>query len=201
MEDFEYYRYAINKKESKQYFNALLQQCPWSEGYYQVNNMKVKSPRLMCWFGKDDAWPTELKVLKALVEDITKSEFNAALLNLYRNGNDSVGWHSDQEVKWSTNPIVASLSLGAARKFMIKEQKGKKNMMFVLESGDLFIMKRSFQRNWFHAIPKMPTADGPRINVTFRHVHEKLVELDNDSKDNIKNTLRNVDKGSLARFV
>ena len=176
MQDFEYYRYALKKDESKHYFNYFLHNAQWFEGFYHVAGMKIKYPRMMCWYGQDKVWPAPLTKLKVLVESMTKSSFNAALLNLYRDGNDSVGWHSDREVKYSPNPLIASLSLGAPRKFMIKNKETKKEIMFVLESGDLLLMKKDFQKNWLHSVPKMPTADGPRINITFRHVKESLVE-------------------------
>ncbi len=145
MEDVEYYRYAI--KDSKKLFNYFFENTAWHEGYYEVADMKIKYPRLMCWYGLEDSWPALLIELKAFVEHMTQTEFNAALLNLYRNGNDSVGYHSDKEVTSYKNPVIASLSLGAPRKFMIKNKKTKREVMFVLESGDVLIMKGNFQKN------------------------------------------------------
>ena len=115
--------------------------------------------------------PTLLEV-KIRIEKITKTNFNIVLLNLYRTGSDSNGWHSDDEKELGTNPAIASISLGATRKFQLRHKKDKAlRHSLELESGSLLLMKGSTQHNWQHQIPKTKKTVAPRINLTFRFIN------------------------------
>jgi len=112
-----------------------------------------------------------IKQIKINVESNCKMSFNTALVNLYRNGNDCVGWHSDSESLFVDFPIVVSLSLGSARYFHFRNKLDSKiKKKFLLENGDLLIMGSSIQNEWQHAILKEPNVISPRINITFRNV-------------------------------
>ena len=112
-----------------------------------------------------------LKEIKSMVETVSKETFTTVLLNLYRDGNDSNGWHSDNEKELGKNPVIASVSFGAERIFHLKhkENKGlKKSIM--LQHGSLLIMKGATQEKWKHQIPKTKKTVNPRINLTFRTI-------------------------------
>ncbi len=109
--------------------------------------------------------------MKSLVEKLELSvsaKFNAVLFNLYRNGNDSNGWHSDNEKSLGKNPIIASLSLGETRRFDLKHNLNNSKISFNLKTGSLFVMGGEMQHFWKHQLPKMSKINAPRINLTFR---------------------------------
>jgi alkylated DNA repair dioxygenase AlkB len=114
-------------------------------------------------------WNMLLQKIKSLVEDCTETNFTSVLLNQYRNGKDSNGWHADNEKELGTNPVIASLSFGAERTFQLKHNSDlslKKSI--VLEHGSLLIMKGTTQHFWKHQIPKTSKPIGSRVNLTFR---------------------------------
>jgi alkylated DNA repair dioxygenase AlkB len=145
---------------------------------------EILLPRLTAWYGDENArykysgivniplpWTEELLLIKHKVEEISQTKFNSVLLNYYRNGNDSMGWHSDDEKELSTNPTISSVSFGATRNFQFKHKSVKKsNQNFLLNNGSLLIMKGETQHNWLHQVPKTKTIIGERINLTFRAV-------------------------------
>ncbi|MFZ0510672.1 MAG: alpha-ketoglutarate-dependent dioxygenase AlkB [Candidatus Nitrosopolaris sp.] len=103
-----------------------------------------------------------------MVEKLTETKFNSCLLNLYHNGNEGIAWHSDDEKSLEKNSTIASLSLGAERKFSFKHKQTKQTISLVLEHGSLLIMKDATQTNWLHSLPKSKKITGPRINLIFR---------------------------------
>lgn len=139
----------------------------------------INIPRLTAWHGseiytysgiKNEArpWTECLLEIKTAIENHTWLEFSHCLLNLYRDGKDSISWHSDDEPELGPNPIIASLSLGATRKFQTKEKATGKITNYELKAGELLIMPPSFQKTHLHQIPKTTKAIGARINLTFR---------------------------------
>ena len=111
----------------------------------------------------------ELQEIKSKIETIVNEIFTTCLLNLYRNGQDSNGWHADNEKELGKNPVIASVSFGANRLFHLKHRRESDlKQKIVLESGSLLIMKGSTQHNWLHQIPKTKKKVEPRINLTFR---------------------------------
>ena len=114
-------------------------------------------------------WTKELLDLKEIVEKLTETKkFNSCLLNLYQNGSEGIGWHSDDEKSIEKNSTIASLSFGAERKFSFKHKQTKLTISLVLEHGSLLIMKDATQTNWLHSLPKSEKITEPRINLTFR---------------------------------
>jgi alkylated DNA repair dioxygenase AlkB len=109
--------------------------------------------------------------IKQLATSQTGSNYNACLLNLYHDGEEGMGWHSDDEKEIVPNSSIASLSFGAERKFAIKHKATKEKHSLLLESGSLFEMLGSFQKHWLHSMPKSKKIIAPRINLTFRQMH------------------------------
>jgi alkylated DNA repair dioxygenase AlkB len=144
-----------------------------------------KQPRLTAWYGEEGRvykyssieldplpWTEGLLEIKARVEDASKHQFNSVLLNYYRDDRDSVGMHSDDEPELGERPIIASLSLGEERTFvMIHKRKKAEPLRLRLASGSILLMKGETQRNWRHGIPKETRHCGPRVNLTFRYIH------------------------------
>jgi alkylated DNA repair dioxygenase AlkB len=152
--------------------------------------MTRDQPRLTAWYGdpgttyrysgiRNDplTWTDTLANLRHSVQAETGARYNSVLLNRYRSGRDSVDWHSDDEPELGADPTIASLSLGASRNFVLRHKSTKERKVFVLESGDLLVMRGAVQRDWEHAVPKVDDA-GERINLTFRWVGPKPVKAE-----------------------
>ncbi len=142
-------------------------------------------PRMNAWFGDANAdysysgvqmvrqdWLPELTQIKEDVCKLTGAVFNSALLNLYRNGRDSVAWHSDDETELGADPVIASLSLGATRRFDLrtKTTQGRRQIQIPLTHGSLLLMGAGAQRVWQHRVAKTPDDVGQRVNLTLRHI-------------------------------
>lgn len=107
-------------------------------------------------------------MLKQIVENISNTKFNSCLLNLYDDGNEGMGWHSDDEKSIEDSSSIASVSLGAERKFSFKHKQSHKTISILLEHGSLLLMKGATQKKWLHSLPKSSKITLPRINLTFR---------------------------------
>jgi alkylated DNA repair dioxygenase AlkB len=149
----------------------------------KVTPYGVPMPRLTGYFADKDKnykysgiiqiaeeWTKPILILKEKVEKAAGTDFNSLLLNYYRNGKDSIGWHSDDERELVPNPIVASLTLGASRNFELKHKKGAKigRLTLPLTHGSLLVMGETIQQHWLHAVLKTEEDVGERINLTFR---------------------------------
>ena len=119
---------------------------------------------------KPKAWTPLLLTIRFKVEAFVKASFNAVLVNYYRDGEDHVGWHADDEAELGERPLIASLSFGAARRFDFKAKNGSDSGDILLQSGTLLIMQPAFQHNYLHRIPKSAAVINGRINLTFRQV-------------------------------
>lgn len=161
--------------------DELIAGVPWEQETINLFGRKVQQPRLTAWFGigLDSAtryrtsrtalpWPASLEPTLEALREHTGIEFNSALANLYRDGADSVAWHADDEPALGRDPVIASVSLGTARRFVLRRRDGSRKFETLLEDGDVLVMGGAMQRMWLHAIPKMRPASGPRINLTFR---------------------------------
>jgi alkylated DNA repair dioxygenase AlkB len=115
-------------------------------------------------------WTRELVNLKQIVENLSNTKFNSCLLNLYHDGNQGMGWHSDDEKSIEDNSTIASVSLGAERKFSFKHKQSNKTISVLLEHGSLLLMKDATQKIWLHSLPKSNKITLPRINLTFRRM-------------------------------
>jgi len=169
----------IEKEAADTYYTALLYNTPWHEYQMPMYDKIVTAPRMVAWYGSNDevggsalAWTPELLELKQKVEIETALEFNAVLLNLYRNGNDSVAWHSDKEHRIGQNPNIASLTFGQTRPFRFRHKVNKhlSQLEVLLHHGTLLLMSGTTNTYWEHHIPKSTKNVLPRINLTFRQV-------------------------------
>jgi alkylated DNA repair dioxygenase AlkB len=155
----------------------------WSEGEIKIFGKKIKIPRLQAWYGDAGTnyaysgvimhpipWHDELQTLKARCEHQCGSAFNSVLANLYRDGQDSMGMHSDDEPELGIEPIIASVSLGEVRNFDFKHKVNGDKFRLPLEHGSLLIMSGKTQQYWRHGIAKTKKQIEPRINFTFRQI-------------------------------
>src|SRR5262249_33301040 len=115
-------------------------------------------------------WPEYLVDIRRRIEEAAGAPFNSLLLNYYRHGSDSIGYHSDDEKELGHNPIVPSLSLGATRQFILRHTRTKERLTFDLTHGSLLIMAGTTQHHWKHTVPKTKRPVGKRINLTFRNI-------------------------------
>lgn len=178
-----YYGKVLTSKEANQYLDLLMQNILWEHDEVIIFGKHIITKRKTAWYGDSDylytysnttkqalAWTKELSDLKQIVEELAGTKFNSCLLNLYHNGNEGMGWHSDDEKSLGKNNTIASLSLGAERKFLFKHKQSKQIVSLVLEHGSLLIMKDATQANWLHSLPKSKNVTQPRINLTFRTI-------------------------------
>ncbi len=179
-----YYSQFFDKEQADQIYAELLQEIAWQQDNITVFGKTHPQPRLTALYGNEgkpysysnitmqpNPWNTLLQKIKYLIEATTECQFTTVLLNQYRDGKDSNGWHADNEKELGTNPIIASLSFGAERVFQLKHNTiadAKKSI--VLEHGSLLLMKGSTQHFWKHQIPKTAKPIGNRINLTFRSI-------------------------------
>ena len=175
----------IGFEEANELFEKLLLQVNWQQDDIVVFGKKYQQPRLTALYGNDgksysyssltmfpNKWNSLLIYIKEKVEDFMKVKFTTVLLNYYRDGNDSNGWHADNEKELGKNPIIASVSFGAKRVFQMKHNSIKEQKLKIeLEHGSLLIMKGTAQHFWKHQIPKSTKNVGPRINLTFRIIN------------------------------
>lgn len=175
---------VLDSAQCKHYFNTFLSANFWEHDQLIIFGKHLKTDRKVAWFGDQDyqysysnsikkalKWTAELKSLKEMVELKTGEKFNSCLLNLYHNGNEGMGWHSDNEKELGVQPAIASLSLGATRKFLLKHNLTKQKIALVLEPGSLFLMRGETQEKWLHCLPKTKKTQNPRINLTFRYIY------------------------------
>lgn len=166
---------------SKQLFNDL-SQLNFKQSQIQMYNKTVLTPRLQAWMGDPDTsahlytaqsanpWSEDMLILKDKLEELTQFKFNYVLINYYRDGNDYIYYHSDNESIGEGKNVIASISLGATRQFVLKNNTTKIKKSFMLEDGSLIIMKGDeTQQYWKHTITKTKKITAPRINLTFRH--------------------------------
>lgn len=164
---------------------ALSAEVPWEARSIRVFGRTVLQPRLVAWLGDPDAVYTysgvrhepspltpEVAALRARLVDALNLPFNGVLCNLYRDGRDAMGMHSDSEPELGPDPVVASLSLGAVRRFVLRPRRGgaRGGLDLALPSGSLLVMRGSTQRLYRHGIPRTRAPVGPRVNLTFRVV-------------------------------
>jgi alkylated DNA repair dioxygenase AlkB len=179
-----YFTEVYSSDESRGYFQTLKKTIEWGQDEIMMFGKKTKVPRLTSWYANPDVkysysglellpkqWTSELIELKSLVEKLSTHSFNSVLLNYYRDGADSMGWHSDDEKELGANPIIASLTFGYPRRFLIREKMDyKKKKEIELEDGSLLVMRGDFQETYQHSIPKTAKKVGERLNLTFRTI-------------------------------
>lgn len=185
--------FEITLFENEEQKNILFEFCKglnWKQHNLKFQDKVVPIPRLIEWFGDvkytysglthpAKKMPKELELIKNKLEELCSNQlntpvlFNSVLLNYYRNGNDSISFHADDEKELHDKPVIASISLGATRKFIFKNQKNNKiKKEYQLKHGTCIIMHGNTQNEWFHSVPKEKNITDERINLTFRFTHK-----------------------------
>jgi len=179
-----YYPNYFTINESMSLFQILTTETLWQQDNIKVFGKTYKQPRLTSLYGSNKRpysysnitmYPNEftstLLKIKSKIEDTTNEIFTTCLLNQYRDGQDSNGWHADNEKELGQNPVIASVSFGASRMFHLKHRYDKSHKCkLLLESGSLLLMKGTTQHFWLHQVPKTKKQIGSRINLTFRYI-------------------------------
>ncbi len=172
----------FSNEEADEYLDLLANDIAWKQEPIKIFGKEIMQPRLTAYHGDADRpysysgitmhpaqWNAPLLAIKQRVEKIAKVNFTAALLNQYRDGSDSMGWHRDNEKVLGVNPVIASVSFGAARNFTLRNYADKKiSRSLELTHGSLLLMQGSTQHFWEHQVAKTRHATGMRINITFR---------------------------------
>lgn len=170
--------------ESDRLLAELLNNIAWRQESVSMFGKKIPQPRLTAWYGDPGkvytysgltwnplSWTTALRQIKTKIEMAAQGvSFNSVLLNLYRNGQDSMGWHSDDEPELGQNPVIASVSFGESRTFQLRHRLHKNRYSLILSHGSLLIMSGETQHFWQHQIPKTAKPVNPRVNLTFRWI-------------------------------
>ena len=182
--DAYYYGKIFNTNESMHYYNLLLDLVNWQNDEVVIFGKKIITSRKVAFYAasadinykyskitKNTAvFIPVLLEIKEKIESITHQTFNSCLLNLYQNGNDGMGWHSDNEKELKENGTIASISFGAERNFSFKHNNSKLKIAIKLENGSLLTMENEIQKFWKHSMPKSTKIMTPRINLTFRTI-------------------------------
>ena len=173
----------IPEKKSELFLLQLSKNIQWKNDESMIFGKHYITRRKTAWYGdrpfnytyskiKRTAlpWTNELLEIKHIVENNESTKFNSCLLNFYHDGDDGMGWHSDNEKELKKNSVIASVSLGAERKFSFKHKKNKEKIDLMLGNGSLLVMKEQIQNHWMHQLPKSRKVREPRINLTFRTI-------------------------------
>ncbi|WP_233855605.1 alpha-ketoglutarate-dependent dioxygenase AlkB family protein [Paraburkholderia sp. HD33-4] len=173
--------------EAERLLARVIDEVQWRQDMMGTPAGRVALPRLTAWQGEPDAvyvysgirnvpqaWTPAVAELKAAAEATSGARFNSVLLNRYRSGADSMGWHADREPELGRQPVIASVSLGVARRFDLQHNRSGVVQSFSLKGGSLLVMKGDTQAQWRHRVPKEPRVSGERINLTFRWVTPRV---------------------------
>lgn len=185
--DYQYIPEFLAQSEAEQLFSQLKSSIDWRQDKISVYGKQYPIPRLQAFIADEgitytysgltlygSGFPDYIETLKNRISSITNTKFNALLANLYRDGKDHMGWHSDDERELGAAPVIASLSLGAERTFQLRNRRSPKQRIDIeLASGSLLIMGPELQQQWQHALPKRLRVSQPRINLTFRYIYNK----------------------------
>ena len=183
--EISYFPDFFSHEKADAWFEKLRDGIPWQQDQITVFGKKHPQPRLTALFGNENnpyaysgivmqphPWTPPLLQIKEAVEAVSKTNFTTVLLNYYRDGKDSNGWHADNEKELGKNPVIASVSFGAQRFFHLRHNSDKEQTLkILLGHGSLLLMKGTTQHFWKHQIPKTSKPIGPRINLTFRIIN------------------------------
>ncbi|NND33932.1 MAG: alpha-ketoglutarate-dependent dioxygenase AlkB [Saprospiraceae bacterium] len=178
-----YHSNLMSSTTADHYFDSLLRNIDWKNDEIVIFGKRVVTKRKVAWYGDDQLeytyakitkkalpWTRELIELKELIQQSTGEYFNTCLLNLYHNGSEGMGWHSDDEKELKNDCAIASISLGADRTFNFKHKDTKEMVSILLQNGSLLLMRGETQKNWKHCLPPRKLITQPRINLTFRTI-------------------------------
>lgn len=170
-----------SREKANNFLKAFIEVIEWNQESMNMYGKQVLFPRLTAWYGENDKpysfsgitlqpkpWSKELLEIKKDIEPLSKVVFNSVLLNRYRDGKDSISWHTDAEKELGENPVIASVNFGAERVFQLRHMETKEKIEIVLKHGSLLIMQGELQHYWQHQVPKTKKVNSERINLTFR---------------------------------
>ena len=181
--ELHWYPHYCESARADSWLQRLMAETPWRQDSIRMHGKILAVPRLQAWYGVPEArygysgillsplpFTPLLEEIRAELQQRTGQRFNAVLLNQYRDGNDSVSWHSDDEQALGDDPIIASLSLGGTRRFELRHRTRKDpgKLTLDLSHGSLGLMGKGLQTHWQHQIPKQPGISALRLNLTFR---------------------------------
>lgn len=180
--DLRFYPSFLQPDVSDVLFTDLLHSINWQQDQIKIYDRQIPLPRLTAWYGdpgttyhysgitmQPQPWTAALIQIKQAIEPLAEIQFNSVLLNLYRNGRDSVAWHSDDEPELGQNPVIGSVSFGATRRFCLRHKLDRSlKQELALTHGSVLLMRGPTQQFWQHQIPKTNKLVEPRINLTFR---------------------------------
>jgi alkylated DNA repair dioxygenase AlkB len=174
----------LTEVEANHYYQLFQKELPFEQGRITIFGKTHPIPRLEAFFGistqiysysgktlKTNPFTKELFEMKTKIEETTNEKFNCVLVNLYRDGRDSNGWHADNEPELGINPTITSLTLGAMRRFDLRHNTSREKISMELNHGSLLVMKGGMQHFWKHQIAKTTKVSTPRINLTFRYIY------------------------------
>ncbi len=178
-----YFGAIMTMEEMTSFYTKLFNNIAWEQDQIIMFGKAITTKRKVAFYADNSidytysnvkkkglSWTPELLQIKSLIESLTGASYNACLLNLYHNGDEGMGWHSDDEKEIIPNSSIASLSIGAERKFAFKHKLTKETTNLLLENGSLLEMKGPIQQYWWHSLPKTKKVQAPRINLTFRQM-------------------------------
>jgi alkylated DNA repair dioxygenase AlkB len=178
-----YFGPILTEEQNSYYWEELLHKIEWANEKVVMFGKEITTKRKVAFYADESIeytysnktkkglpWTPSLLSIRELVSKHTHQSYNACLLNLYHDGEEGMGWHSDDEREIVPNSSIASLSIGAERKFSFKHKATKETQSLLLQNGSLLEMAGSLQQNWWHALPKSKKVNGPRINLTFRQM-------------------------------
>lgn len=181
-----YYGQMMPQQESDFYLKNLLENIIWKNDEIFIFGKTIITKRKVAWYGDTNfnytyskvtkealIWTPELLALKMLIEEKSGETYNSCLLNLYHNGSEGMGWHSDDEKELKKNAAIASVSFGAERKFTFKHKDSKETVSQILAHGSVLVMKDVTQSHWLHRLPPTTRITTPRVNLTFRTIELK----------------------------
>lgn len=178
-----YHGIVLSSNQCEFFYENLMNEIPWENDQAIIFGKHYVTKRKVSWFGdkefsytysgitkKAHIWTPELLKLKQIIEETSGETYNSCLLNLYHDGSEGMSWHSDGEKTLLENGAIASLTLGAVRKFSFKHKESKQRIDIILENGSLLVMKGTTQKHWLHRLPPTKKIHTPRINLTFRTI-------------------------------
>jgi alkylated DNA repair dioxygenase AlkB len=185
-----YHGIILSKKQTTFFYQQLLNTILWKNDEAIIFGKKIITKRKVAWYATSNfsykysgitkratLFTKELLQLKEIIEKESGETYNSCLLNLYHSGEEGMAYHSDGEKMVKKNGAIASLSLGAERKFSFKHKENKQRIDIILENGSLLVMKKGTQTNWLHRLPPTKKVYSPRINLTFRTISRGLNPL------------------------
>jgi len=182
--DSRYYGKIFSASQADSCYQLLLENIDWAHDEAIMFGKHIQTKRKVAWYGdrpfsytysritkQAKPWTPDLRNIKATVEEYSGETFNSCLLNLYHDGGEGMAYHSDDEKDLGPAPSIASISLGAERKFHFKHKQTKERVSIFLEHGSLLVMRGLTQHHWLHQLPKTKKVLRPRINLTFRTIY------------------------------